>query len=67
MGVYKATACYANEFAFFTYVTSMSPEGHSSQLDLAGLLGSQGHLQEAIKIYGKSCPPSPKTGTPTTI
>jgi tetratricopeptide (TPR) repeat protein len=29
----------------------MSPEGHSSQMDLAGLLGSQGHLDEAIKMY----------------
>ncbi len=56
IGVYQATACYANEATFFTYVTSMSPEGHSSQLDLAGLLGSQGHLEEAIKIYQQIWP-----------
>ena len=56
VGVYQATACYANEATFFTYVTSMSPEGHSSQLDLAGLLGSQGHLEEAIKIYQQIWP-----------
>jgi tetratricopeptide (TPR) repeat protein len=55
-GVHDATACYANESTFFTYVTSMSPEGHSSQMDLAGLLGSQGHLDEAIKIYQQIWP-----------
>jgi len=56
IGVYQATACYANETTFFTYVTSMSPEGHSSRMDLAGLLGSQGHLDEAIKIYQEIWP-----------
>ena len=59
IGVYQATACYANETTFFTYVTSMSPEGHSSQLDLAGLLGNQGHLDEAIKIYEQIWPTQP--------
>ena len=59
IGVYQATACYANETTFFTYVTSMSPEGHSSQMDLAGLLGSQGHLNEAIKIYQEIWPAEP--------
>jgi Flp pilus assembly protein TadD len=37
----------------------MSPEGHSSQMDLAGLLGSQGHLNEAIKIYQEIWPAEP--------
>jgi len=59
IGVYQATACYANETTFFTYVTSMSPEGHSSKMDLAGLLGSQGHLDEAIKIYEEIWPAEP--------
>jgi hypothetical protein len=59
IGVYQAKACYANETTFFTYVTSMSPEGHSSQMDLAGLLGSQGHLNEAIKIYQEIWPAEP--------
>ncbi len=59
LGVYRATSCYANETTFFTYVTAMSPEGHSSQLDLAGLLGSQGHLDEAIKIYQQIWPTAP--------
>jgi tetratricopeptide (TPR) repeat protein len=59
VGIYQATACYADETKFFTYVTSMSPEGHSSQLDLAGLLGSQGHLDEAIKIYQQIWPTQP--------
>jgi len=56
LGVYQATACYANEATFFTYVTSMSPGGHGSQMDLAGLLGNQGHLDEAIKIYQEIWP-----------
>ena len=59
VGTYQATACYANETTFFTYVTAMSPEGHSSQIDRAGLLGSQGHLDEAIKIYQEIWPTEP--------
>ncbi|MGD1101761.1 MAG: tetratricopeptide repeat protein, partial [Terriglobia bacterium] len=57
--VVQATACYANETTFFTYVTSMSPEGHSSNMDLAGLLGNQGHLDEAIRIYTEIWPTQP--------
>jgi tetratricopeptide (TPR) repeat protein len=56
VGVVKATACYANEAKFFTYVTSMSPEGHSSKMDLAGLLGEQGHVDEAIQLYKEVYP-----------
>jgi tetratricopeptide (TPR) repeat protein len=56
MGVVQATECYANEATFFTYVTSRSPEGHSSNMDLAGLLGQQGHFDEAIKIYQEIWP-----------
>ena len=56
LGVDHATACYADENQFFTYVTSMSPEGHSSNMDLAGLLGQQGHFDEAIKIYKEIWP-----------
>jgi len=59
MEVAQATACYENETTFFTYVTSMSPEGHSSNMDLAGLLGSQGHLDEAIKMYEQILPSEP--------
>jgi tetratricopeptide (TPR) repeat protein len=59
LGVVQATACFANETTFFTYVTSMSPEGHSSKMDLAGLLGQQGHLEEAIKIYQEIWPTQP--------
>jgi tetratricopeptide (TPR) repeat protein len=58
-GVIQATACFADDTAFFTYVTSMSPEGHSSKEDLAGLLGQQGHLDEAIKIYQEIWPTHP--------
>ena len=59
LGVVQATACYANETTFFTYVTSMSPEGHRSNMNLAGLLGQQGHLDEAIKIYQEIWPTQP--------
>jgi hypothetical protein len=57
--VVQATACYANEGTYFAYVTSMSPEGHSSKYDLAGLLGQQGHLDEAINIYKDILPTEP--------
>lgn len=58
-GVVRATACYANEAKFFTYVTSMSPEGHSSKMDLAGILGQQGHFAEAIRLYQEILPSQP--------
>jgi len=56
LGVYQATACYANEATFFAYVSSASPEGHASNMDLAGILGNQGRLDEAIKIYQEIWP-----------
>jgi tetratricopeptide (TPR) repeat protein len=56
LGLVQATACYANESKFFTYVTAMSPEGHSSKVDMAGLLGQQGHFDEAIRIYQEILP-----------
>ncbi len=59
VGVYHATACYANESAFFTYVTSRFPEGRSSDMNVASLLGSQGHLDEAIKMYQEIWPKQP--------
>ncbi len=59
LGVVQATACFANETTFFTYVTSMSPEGHRSNMNLAGILGQQGHLDEAIKIYQEIWPTQP--------
>jgi tetratricopeptide (TPR) repeat protein len=52
----QATACYANETTFFTYLTSMSSGGHGSKIDLAGILGSQGHLDEAIRMYQEIWP-----------
>ncbi len=59
IGVYKATACYANEYTYFAYVSSVSPEGHSSKLDLAGILGNQGHLDQAIQLYKEILPEQP--------
>ena len=50
LGTVKGTACYANETTYFTYVTAMSPQGHASNMDVAGLLGNKGHVEEAIKI-----------------
>jgi tetratricopeptide (TPR) repeat protein len=57
--VAQATACYADQTTYFIYVTSMSPGERSSQLDLAGLLGQHGHLDEAIKIYQEAWPTQP--------
>ena len=59
LGVYQATACYATETTFFTYVTSMSSEGHKSNMNMAGILGRQGHLDEAIKMYEEIWPTQP--------
>ena len=59
LGVVQATACYATETTFFTYVTSMSPEGHKSNMNMAGILGQQGHLGEAIKMYEEIWPTQP--------
>jgi protein O-mannosyl-transferase len=59
LGVVQATACYVNEGKFFTYVTAMSPEGHSSKMDLAGLLGQQGNFDEAIRLYQEILPSQP--------
>jgi tetratricopeptide (TPR) repeat protein len=56
LGIVRATACYANEAKFFTYVTSMLPERHSSKIDLAGELGHQGHVDEAIQLYKEVYP-----------
>jgi tetratricopeptide (TPR) repeat protein len=61
LGVVRATACYANETTFFTYLTSTSPEGHASNMDLAGLLGNQGHLDDAIKMYKELWPAHPES------
>ena len=59
LGVVQATACYATETTFFTYVTSMSSEGHKSNMNMAGILGRQGHLDEAIKMYEEIWPTQP--------
>jgi tetratricopeptide (TPR) repeat protein len=49
--IHASSACYADQTAFFTYVASKSAVEHSYDLNWAGLLGNQGRLQEAIKIY----------------
>lgn len=59
VGVVQATACYVNEAKFFSYVTAMSPEGHSSKMDLAGILGQEGHFNQAIKLYQEILPTQP--------
>ncbi len=57
--VVQATACYANETTFFTYVTAVSTKGHTTERDLPALLGQQGHLDEAIRIYKEMWPTQP--------
>ena len=54
----KAIPCYADETTFFRYLTSMSP-GYASKVDVAGLLGNQGHVDEAIKMYQEMWPDNP--------
>ena len=56
VGIHRATACYVDEAAFFARVSSASPEGRASNLDLAGILGNQGHIDEAIKMYQEMWP-----------
>jgi tetratricopeptide (TPR) repeat protein len=42
---------FANPNTFMTYAYSKSLSGEVAKLDLAGILGEQGYLLEAIKIY----------------
>jgi tetratricopeptide (TPR) repeat protein len=45
------TAYFANPNAFYTRVSAMSASGEAAKLNLAGLLGEQGHLDAAVKLY----------------
>jgi tetratricopeptide (TPR) repeat protein len=47
----QQTACFANETTYYTRINSMSTKGEGAKLNLAGLLGHQGHLDEAIRLY----------------
>ncbi len=49
--VVRATACYADQDAFITYVNQTSAKEHIANMDLATLLGNRGHLTEAIQVY----------------
>jgi Tfp pilus assembly protein PilF len=56
----QATACYADDPTFYSYVAS-SRNGYATESDLAALLGQQGHLDEAIKIYNQILSTQPET------
>lgn len=47
----QQTACFATDTTFFAYLISTSSKSESAKLNLAGLLGHQGHLDEAIRLY----------------
>jgi tetratricopeptide (TPR) repeat protein len=51
MSITEQTAYFADSSTFYTYLNSMSGKGEGAKLNLAGLLGEQGHLDEAIKLY----------------
>ncbi len=59
--VVKATACYADQDTFITYVNLTSPQGRIAHMDMASLLGNHGHLDEAIKIYQQILPAHPNS------
>jgi tetratricopeptide (TPR) repeat protein len=47
----RQTACFATDTTFFAYLISTSSKSGGAKLNLAGLLGHQGHLDEAIRLY----------------
>ncbi len=59
MMVVKATACYADQDSFVTYINLTSPQGRIANMDMASMLGNHGHLDEAIKIYERILPSNP--------
>jgi protein O-mannosyl-transferase len=57
--VVKATACYADQDTFITYINLTSPQGRIANMDMASLLGNHGHVDEAIQIYKRLLPANP--------
>ena len=55
----EETAYFANSNAFFTRASSMSASSEGAKLNLASMLGDQGHLEEAIKLYQEVLPTLP--------
>jgi len=47
----EQTAYFANTNTFYTRASSMSGGGAGAKVDLAGMLGEQGRLDEALRIY----------------
>jgi tetratricopeptide (TPR) repeat protein len=55
----EETAYFADPMTFYTRASTMSAYGEGSQVNLAGVLGEHGHLDEAIKIYQQVLPTEP--------
>jgi tetratricopeptide (TPR) repeat protein len=55
----EETAYFANPNTYFTRANSMPANSATAKLNLAGMLGEQGHLDEAIKIYQQVWPTRP--------
>jgi len=47
----QAMACYANDTTFFAFITNSGPEGRKPNMNLAGILGQRGQLDEALRMY----------------
>jgi tetratricopeptide (TPR) repeat protein len=52
----EETAYFSDPLSFYTRASSMSAGGTGAQVNLAGILGEHGHLDEAIRIYQQVWP-----------
>jgi len=61
--VTEETAYFANTNTFYARISSMSAGSETAKLDLAGMLGEQGRLDEALKIYREIWTTHPESWT----
>jgi len=59
--VSEETAYFATSKTFFTRANSMSATREAAKANLAGMMGEQGHLEEAIKMYEDVWPTQPNS------
>ncbi len=55
----EETAYFADPMTFFMRASTMSANGKGGQVNMAGVLGEHGHVEEAIKIYEEVWPTQP--------
>ncbi len=56
MEIIRATACYADESTYATYIALTEGQSSKSKEELARQLWQQGHLEQALKIYQELWP-----------